>query len=85
MTISTNTDSHWSGSGRRRGVWAHLRGGSRKGALTGQGGPSQAGFQELGERSASAPQVCMRRESKTAKRVCECQLQMNGARDDSYK
>eukprot|EP00965_Chrysotila_dentata_P071986 2378307-Pleurochrysis_carterae.AAC.1 len=56
MTISRNTNSPWSGSGRRRGGWAHLRGGSRKRALTGQGRPSRAGFQELGKRSASAPQ-----------------------------
>eukprot|EP00965_Chrysotila_dentata_P134210 4438288-Pleurochrysis_carterae.AAC.1 len=74
MTISTNTNSHWSGSGRRCGGWAHLRGGSRKGALTGQGWLSRAGFQELGKRSASAPQVCMRRGSKTANRACECRL-----------
>eukprot|EP00965_Chrysotila_dentata_P263489 6214839-Pleurochrysis_carterae.AAC.1 len=71
------------GSRRRRGGWAHLRGGSRKGALTGQGRPSRAGFQEPGERSPSAPQVCMRRESKTANRTYEFQLQMKGARDDS--
>eukprot|EP00965_Chrysotila_dentata_P011001 357904-Pleurochrysis_carterae.AAC.2 len=83
MTISTNTNSHWLGSGRRRGgCWAHPWGGSRKGALTGQGWPSRAGFQELGKRSASAPQVCVRRGSKTAHRACECRLQMKGARDD---
>eukprot|EP00965_Chrysotila_dentata_P110983 3668330-Pleurochrysis_carterae.AAC.1 len=48
MTISTNTESRWSRSGRRLGGWAHLRGGSRKGALTGQGRPSRAGFKSLG-------------------------------------
>eukprot|EP00965_Chrysotila_dentata_P254524 6211904-Pleurochrysis_carterae.AAC.1 len=74
LTISTNTNNHWSGSGRRRGVWAHLRGGSRKAALSGQGRPSRAGFRELEERSASAPQVRMRRESKTANSACECQV-----------
>eukprot|EP00965_Chrysotila_dentata_P147298 4862872-Pleurochrysis_carterae.AAC.1 len=74
MTIRTNTDSQWSGSGRRRGGWAHLRGGSRNAALSGQGRPLRAEFQ-LEERSASAPQVCMRRESKTANRACECRLQ----------
>eukprot|EP00965_Chrysotila_dentata_P260452 6213912-Pleurochrysis_carterae.AAC.1 len=83
MTISINTNSHWSKSGRRRGGWAHLRGGSRNGALSGQGRPSRAGFQELGEQSASAPQVCMRCDSKTANRACECRLQMKGARDDN--
>eukprot|EP00965_Chrysotila_dentata_P164006 5414852-Pleurochrysis_carterae.AAC.1 len=71
MTISTNTNSHWSGSGRRRGGWAHLRSGSRKEALTGQGQgwPSRAGFRKIGERSASASQVCMRCDCKTANRA----------------
>eukprot|EP00965_Chrysotila_dentata_P137826 4559520-Pleurochrysis_carterae.AAC.2 len=41
MTIGTNTDSHWSGSRRRRGGWAHLRSGSRNEALSGQGRPSR--------------------------------------------
>eukprot|EP00965_Chrysotila_dentata_P021292 704995-Pleurochrysis_carterae.AAC.1 len=44
MTICTNTDSHWSGSRHRPGGWAHLRGGSGNGALSGQGRPSRAGF-----------------------------------------
>eukprot|EP00965_Chrysotila_dentata_P054775 1819261-Pleurochrysis_carterae.AAC.1 len=83
MTISTNINCQRSGIGRRRGGWAHLRGGSRKGALSGQGRPSRAAFRELGERSASAPQVCMPRGAKTANLACECQLQMKGARDDS--
>eukprot|EP00965_Chrysotila_dentata_P236221 6201195-Pleurochrysis_carterae.AAC.1 len=48
MIISTNTNSHWSGSGRRRGNWADLRGGSKEGALSGQGRPSRAGFKSLG-------------------------------------
>eukprot|EP00965_Chrysotila_dentata_P219375 6191101-Pleurochrysis_carterae.AAC.1 len=82
MNIGTNTDSHWSGSGRRRGGWAHLWGGPRN-ALNGQGRPSRAGFRELGERSASAPQVCLRCDCKTANRACECRLQMKGASDDS--
>eukprot|EP00965_Chrysotila_dentata_P044360 1474732-Pleurochrysis_carterae.AAC.1 len=70
---------------RGAGAGAGAGRGSRKGGLTGQERPSasRAGSQELGERSASAPQVCMRRESKTANRACECQLQMKGARDDS--
>eukprot|EP00965_Chrysotila_dentata_P175749 5802058-Pleurochrysis_carterae.AAC.1 len=42
MTISTNTNGQWSRRGRRRGGWAHLRDGLRKGALTGQGRPSRA-------------------------------------------
>eukprot|EP00965_Chrysotila_dentata_P107739 3558920-Pleurochrysis_carterae.AAC.1 len=83
MTISTNTVSHWSGSKRRRGGWAQLRKGSRNGALSGQGRSLRAGFRELEERSASAPQVCMRCDSKTAHRACECRLQIQGARDDS--
>eukprot|EP00965_Chrysotila_dentata_P122808 4058977-Pleurochrysis_carterae.AAC.1 len=83
MTISIDTNNHWSRSGQRRGGWAHLRGGSRKGALTGQGRPSRAGFQELVERSASAPQVRMPCDCKTANCACERQLQMKGARDDS--
>eukprot|EP00965_Chrysotila_dentata_P042470 1408181-Pleurochrysis_carterae.AAC.2 len=33
--ISTDTNSHWQGSGRRRGGWTHLRGGSRKGSSAG--------------------------------------------------
>eukprot|EP00965_Chrysotila_dentata_P098082 3243265-Pleurochrysis_carterae.AAC.1 len=66
MTVSANTDSHWSGSRRRSRGWAHLRGGSRNRALSGQGRPSRAGFRESGERSASAPQVCMR---------CDCKRQ----------
>eukprot|EP00965_Chrysotila_dentata_P183087 6046007-Pleurochrysis_carterae.AAC.1 len=70
MTISTITDSHWSGSRRRRGGWPHLRGGSRNVALSGQGRPSRAGVRELGDRSTSAPQVCMRCDCKTANRAC---------------
>eukprot|EP00965_Chrysotila_dentata_P186792 6167540-Pleurochrysis_carterae.AAC.1 len=54
-----------------------------EGELSGQRRPSRTEFQELGERSASAPQVCMRRESKTANSACEYQLQVKGARDDS--
>eukprot|EP00965_Chrysotila_dentata_P164671 5436706-Pleurochrysis_carterae.AAC.1 len=76
MTISTNTNNHWSGSGRRRRGWAHLRSGSRKGALTGQGRPSRAGFQEIGERSASAPQVRMRCDCKTTNCACESECQI---------
>eukprot|EP00965_Chrysotila_dentata_P229885 6197464-Pleurochrysis_carterae.AAC.1 len=30
--MSTNTNSHWQRSGRRRGGWAHLRDGSGKGS-----------------------------------------------------
>eukprot|EP00965_Chrysotila_dentata_P014952 494813-Pleurochrysis_carterae.AAC.2 len=45
MTISTDTDRHWSGSGRRRGGWGHApTGGSRNGALGGQWRSSRAGF-----------------------------------------
>eukprot|EP00965_Chrysotila_dentata_P015396 509439-Pleurochrysis_carterae.AAC.1 len=40
-----------------------------EGALSGQGRSSRAGFQELKERSASAPQLCVRCECKSA--YCE--------------
>eukprot|EP00965_Chrysotila_dentata_P252097 6210483-Pleurochrysis_carterae.AAC.1 len=74
MTVSTNTDSQRSGSGRRRGGSGAPGRWLNQGALSGQGRPSRAGFRELGIRSASAPQVCMRRESKTANSACECQI-----------
>eukprot|EP00965_Chrysotila_dentata_P241608 6204380-Pleurochrysis_carterae.AAC.1 len=47
--------------------------------------PSRAEFQELGERSASAPQVCMRHKSKTANSACVCQTASErcAARNDS--
>eukprot|EP00965_Chrysotila_dentata_P151020 4990795-Pleurochrysis_carterae.AAC.4 len=86
MTISTNTDSYWSGSRRRL---AQARGlGAPTGRLK-EGGAHWArvviasGLQEPGERSASAPQVCMRYNYKTAKRACACRLRMKGARDYS--
>eukprot|EP00965_Chrysotila_dentata_P181142 5979803-Pleurochrysis_carterae.AAC.2 len=64
MTISTNTNIHRSGSGRRRGgLGAPVRW-LEEGALSEQRRPTRAGFQEPpGERRASAPQVRMRRES----------------------
>eukprot|EP00965_Chrysotila_dentata_P255789 6212341-Pleurochrysis_carterae.AAC.1 len=48
MTVSTNTNGQWSGSGRRRGGWARLRSGLKKGALSGQGRPSRAGSKSFG-------------------------------------
>eukprot|EP00965_Chrysotila_dentata_P184265 6083679-Pleurochrysis_carterae.AAC.1 len=37
MSISTDTNSPWQGSGRRRGGWAHLQGGSGRGSSAGSG------------------------------------------------
>eukprot|EP00965_Chrysotila_dentata_P133279 4406777-Pleurochrysis_carterae.AAC.2 len=56
---------------------------AQEGALTNRRQPSRASIQELGERSASAPQVCVRRESKTATVHMSVDLQMSGARDDN--
>eukprot|EP00965_Chrysotila_dentata_P008826 287666-Pleurochrysis_carterae.AAC.1 len=75
MTVSTNTNSQRSGSERRRGGWGAPGRWLKEGALSGQGRPSRAGFRELGERSASVPQVRMRCECKvTANSACECQM-----------
>mgnify|MGYP007100951918 CR=1 FL=1 len=45
----------------------------KEGALSKGYRPSRAGFQEPKERSASAPQVRMRCNAKTADSACECQ------------
>eukprot|EP00965_Chrysotila_dentata_P241064 6204066-Pleurochrysis_carterae.AAC.1 len=66
MIIRYDTNNQWSGSGRRRGGRGAPGRLLKEGALSGQGRSSRAGFRELGERSASAPRVCMRHESKTA-------------------
>eukprot|EP00965_Chrysotila_dentata_P230540 6197833-Pleurochrysis_carterae.AAC.5 len=60
------------GSKRGRGGWGAPARWLKKGALTSRQQPSRARIQELGERSASAPRVCMRRRSKTANSACEC-------------
>eukprot|EP00965_Chrysotila_dentata_P258809 6213348-Pleurochrysis_carterae.AAC.4 len=74
------------GERAQHGGWARLGAPTRrlkeKGAHWARAATA-AGFQDLGKRSASAPQVCMRRESETTNRACESQLQMKGARDDS--
>eukprot|EP00965_Chrysotila_dentata_P181296 5984319-Pleurochrysis_carterae.AAC.1 len=49
-----------------------------EGALSGQGRPSRAGFQELGEQSASAPQKRMRCESNLGDSASECQIAKEG-------
>eukprot|EP00965_Chrysotila_dentata_P000100 3370-Pleurochrysis_carterae.AAC.2 len=56
MIISINTNSQRSGSEHRRGGWGAPARWLKEGALSGQGRPSRAGFQELGEWSASALQ-----------------------------
>eukprot|EP00965_Chrysotila_dentata_P130337 4309460-Pleurochrysis_carterae.AAC.1 len=66
MTISTNTDSQWSKEQRTRGGWGALRRCLKEGALSSGYRPLRAGFQEPGERSASAPLVRMRCDCKTA-------------------
>eukprot|EP00965_Chrysotila_dentata_P039409 1310226-Pleurochrysis_carterae.AAC.1 len=64
-----------SGIGSKRGRgWCAPAWWLKEGALNRQGRPSRAEFQELRERSASAPQVCMRRESKMGKCACECRI-----------
>eukprot|EP00965_Chrysotila_dentata_P059527 1975296-Pleurochrysis_carterae.AAC.1 len=67
VTISTGTNDHRQGSGRRREGWTHLSGGSRKGALTGSSSHREQSLRELGDRSAIAPRVHMRRKSKMGK------------------
>eukprot|EP00965_Chrysotila_dentata_P057817 1917184-Pleurochrysis_carterae.AAC.1 len=42
----------------------------KEGSAHSAGAAIVSGFYELGERSASAPQVCIRRDSKTANRAC---------------
>eukprot|EP00965_Chrysotila_dentata_P049007 1625774-Pleurochrysis_carterae.AAC.1 len=59
----------------RRGGWAHLRSGSAQGCSAGGNGHARARVPELGERSASAPQldeVRMRCNCKLENCACEC-------------
>eukprot|EP00965_Chrysotila_dentata_P180396 5955456-Pleurochrysis_carterae.AAC.6 len=84
VIISTDTNSHWQGSGRRRGGWAHLRSGSGKRQQAAAAIASR-GTKELGERSASTPRVHMRCKSKIGNCACECQIAVRGARDNSCK
>eukprot|EP00965_Chrysotila_dentata_P116912 3864154-Pleurochrysis_carterae.AAC.1 len=66
MTIINNTNNPWSWEQRRRGGWGAPGLWLREGALCGQGRPSRASFREPEERSASALQVRMRCDCKTA-------------------
>eukprot|EP00965_Chrysotila_dentata_P218215 6190461-Pleurochrysis_carterae.AAC.2 len=74
-----------------RGAGAGTGAGRTYGAAQGKGSSWAAaaiaskGIQELGERSACAPRVHMRRESKTENCASECQIEVSGARNDSCK
>eukprot|EP00965_Chrysotila_dentata_P153695 5080347-Pleurochrysis_carterae.AAC.1 len=54
------------GAGARAGAGRTYRAARGRGRSLGITAAITSGFQELGERSASAPQVCMGRGSKTA-------------------
>eukprot|EP00965_Chrysotila_dentata_P124203 4104890-Pleurochrysis_carterae.AAC.1 len=73
---AVRSDSLLASERRRRGGWGAPGRWFEEGELTGQRQPSRArGIQELGVRSASAPKVRMRRESKTGNCACECQIE----------
>eukprot|EP00965_Chrysotila_dentata_P260555 6213947-Pleurochrysis_carterae.AAC.4 len=62
------------GAAQARGLgraWVVAQGGGAQWAKVAM---IMSGFQELGERSATAPQICTPRESKTANRACECRI-----------
>eukprot|EP00965_Chrysotila_dentata_P162970 5381990-Pleurochrysis_carterae.AAC.1 len=80
MTISTNTNSHWSGS--RRGGCAQLRGGSKNWALIMQGWPSQAGSKSLGCGARALRKHACDAIAKRQTVHVRVRLQMKGARDD---
>eukprot|EP00965_Chrysotila_dentata_P256172 6212458-Pleurochrysis_carterae.AAC.2 len=68
------------GAGAGAGAWRTYGAARGRERSLGKGGHREQGSESLGR----APQVCMRCESKTANRACECQLQMQGARDDNF-
>eukprot|EP00965_Chrysotila_dentata_P228699 6196756-Pleurochrysis_carterae.AAC.4 len=78
-TITGKGAGAGAGAGRNYGA-AQGKGSSRAAAAI-----ASKDVQELGERSASAPAVHMRRESKTGNCACECQIEARGVHDNSCK